>query len=48
VVAGWATVSCVVVVVVVSVGCEAHELRSIMAGSASTDVRVISFFIDEV
>jgi hypothetical protein len=44
VVAGWVTVSCVVVVVV-SLGCEAQELRSVMTRSASTGVRIISFFI---
>jgi len=44
VVAGWVTVSCVVVVVV-SLGCDAQEFRSIMARSARTGVRIISFFI---
>jgi len=44
VVAGWVTVSCVVVVVV-SVGCDAQELRSVMARSARTGIRIISFFI---
>jgi len=47
VVAGWVTVSCVVVVVV-SDGFEAQELRSVMARSAKTGVRMISFFIGEV
>jgi len=44
VVAGWVTVSCVVVGVV-SAGCEAQELRSVMARSAKAGVRIISFFI---
>jgi len=47
VVVGWVTVSCVVVVVV-SVGCDAQELRSVMARSARTGARIISFFIGKV
>ena len=48
-VVGWVTASsCVVVVLVVSVGCVAQELRSVMARSASIGVRMISFFIGEL
>jgi hypothetical protein len=38
-------VSCVVVVVVVSASLDAQELRSVMAKTERTEVRMVSFFI---